>query len=76
LSTFGNMKRPVAASAAADAALNAPQAIPSQTRRVTRGELSSGSRALTFAAVAAGVVVFPARLAVGGGGAGGLGGAA
>src|SRR3990170_3625982 len=65
--TFGNMKRPVAASAAADAAENAPHAIPSHTRRVTSGELSSGSRELTFAAVAAAVVVFPARLAAGAG---------
>src|SRR5918992_3549262 len=68
LRTFGNMKRPVAARAAADAAENAPHAIPSQTRRVTSGELSSGSRELTLAAVAAGVVVFPARSTAGGGG--------
>src|SRR5688572_3772277 len=66
--TFGNMKRPVAARAAADAAENAPQAMPSHIRRVTSGELSSGSRELTFAAVAAAVVVFPATLTAGGGG--------
>src|SRR5436190_1411010 len=65
LSTLGNMKRPVAASAAADAAENAPHAIPSQMRRVTSGELSSGSRELTFAAVAAAVVVLPARSTAG-----------
>ncbi|RPI49867.1 MAG: hypothetical protein EHM55_22765 [Acidobacteria bacterium] len=47
--------------------------MPNQMRRVTRGEVSSGSRELTLAAVAAAVVVFPARLAAGG--AGGLGGA-
>src|SRR6476661_1963283 len=76
LSTFGNMKRPVAASAAADAAENAPQAMPSQIRRVTSGELSSGSRELTFAAVAAAVVVLPARSTAGGGGAFGTTGAA
>ena len=35
---------------------------------MTRGELSSGSRELTLAAVAAGVFVFPATFAVGGGG--------
>ena len=69
-STFGNMKRPVAASAAADAAENAPHAIPSHTRRVTSGELSSGSRELTFAAVAAAVVVLPARSDGGRGGRG------
>src|SRR5688572_15706399 len=61
LRTFGNMNRPVAASAAADAAENAPQAIPSQTLRVTSGEVSSGSRELTLAAAAAAVVVFPVR---------------
>src|SRR5436190_4634772 len=77
LSTFGNMKRPVAANAAADAAENAPQARPIHARRVRRGDVSSGSRAGAAAAdlVAAGagatraaappadatVVVFPAR---------------
>src|SRR5687767_3248908 len=70
------MKRPVAASAAADAAEKAPHAIPSHTRRVTRGELSSGSRELTFAAGAAAVVVFPARFTEGAGGGAGLGGTA
>src|SRR5918992_5174117 len=73
LRTFGNMKRPVAASAAAEAAENAPHAMPSQTRRVTRGELSSGSRELTFAAVAAAVVVLPARFGAGAAGFGGTG---
>jgi hypothetical protein len=63
------MKRPVAASAAAEAALNAPQAMPNHTRRVTSGDVSSGSRELTLAAVAAAVVVFPARLTAGAGGA-------
>src|SRR5918996_619604 len=74
LSTFGNMKRPVAASAAAEAAENAPHAMPSHTRRVTSGELSSGSRELTFAAVAAAVVVLPARSTAGAAGLGGTGG--
>src|ERR1700704_1556665 len=55
LRTFGNMNRPVAASAAADAAENAPQARPIQARRVNRGEVSSGSRVAAFA-VAAGAV--------------------
>ena len=44
LSTLGNMKRPVAASAAADAAENAPQASPIHARRVRSGDVSSGSR--------------------------------
>src|SRR6266566_8716490 len=48
-STFGNMKRPVAASAAADAAENAPQARPSHARRVSSGDVSSGSRVAAFA---------------------------
>src|SRR6476469_1955462 len=79
LSTFGNMKRPVAASAAADAAEKAPQARPSHTRRVSNGDVSSGSRvaafagAGVFAAAAAAVVVRPARS--GTGAAGGRGGA-
>src|SRR5437867_8447152 len=76
LSTFGNMKRPVAASAAAEAAENAPHARPIQARRDKSGELSSGSRppavataglavagAAAFAAAPpadAAVVVFPA----------------
>src|SRR5688572_21999828 len=65
LSTFGNMKRPVAANAAAEAAENAPHAMPSHMRLVTSGELSSGSRELTLAAVAAAVVVLPARSTAG-----------
>src|SRR5436190_6028537 len=69
LRTLGNMKRPVAASAAADAAENAPHARPSHARRVKSGELSSASRPATAAAAAgflaaappadAAVVVFP-----------------
>ena len=39
LSTFGNMKRPVAARAAADAAENAPHARPIHARRVRSGEV-------------------------------------
>src|SRR3954470_16957742 len=89
LSTLGNMKRPVAASAAADAAENAPHASPSQARRVNSGELSSGSRVAAFAVAGAGAVaaraaapppaeatdvVFPARS--GTGAAGGRGAAA
>src|SRR2546421_7991213 len=73
-STFGNMNRPVAAKAPADPAENAPHAIASHTRRVTSGEVSSGSRELTFAATAAGVVVLPARFAAGAAGAAGLAG--
>src|SRR6187399_3708195 len=46
LSTFGNMKRPVAASAAADAAENAPHARPSHARRLRSGEVSSAARAV------------------------------
>jgi hypothetical protein len=49
------MKRPVAASAAADAAEKAPQARPIQARRVSSGEVSSGSR--VAAAVADAVAV-------------------
>src|SRR4051812_16340786 len=56
-STFGNMKRPVAASAAADAAENAPHARPSHARRVRSGDVSSGSRVAAFAAAGAGAVV-------------------
>src|SRR5205085_11693368 len=69
--TFGNMNRPVADNAATDAAVNAPQAMPSQTRRPTRGEESSGSREGPFAVVAAGVVVLPARSGAGTAGFGG-----
>src|SRR6185295_9162794 len=72
-STFGNMKRPVAASAAAEAAENAPQANPSQARRESSGDVSSGSRVAVLAVAAAGaltaaappgdaaLVVLPAR---------------
>src|SRR5439155_16253551 len=55
-STFGNMNRPVAASAAAEAAENAPHASPIHARRVRSGEVSSGSR-VAVAAFAAGAVV-------------------
>src|SRR5262245_56986952 len=74
LSTFGNMKRPVAARAAAEAAENAPQASPIHARRVSRGDESSGSRPVAVAAAGlatgraaaappgdASVVVLPAR---------------
>src|SRR5579864_8993790 len=84
LSTLGNMNRPVAASAAAEAAENAPQASPSQARRVNRGDVSSASRVLALTAAAgtgatlaaappadAAVVVLPARS---GSTTGGLGG--
>src|SRR5215470_17432127 len=79
LSTFGNMKRPVAASAAADAAENAPHAKPIQARRVRSGDVSSGSRVAAFAAAGAGAfaaaappgdaafVVLPARSGIGAG---------
>src|SRR6266480_3249749 len=76
LRTFGNMNRPVAASAAADAAENAPHARPIQARRVSRGEVSSGSRVAVFAVAAGAVlaaappgdatlVVLPARSGIG-----------
>src|SRR6185295_5911872 len=83
LSTLGNMKRPLAASAAAHAAENAPQDSPIQARRVKSGDVSSGSRpaaaaGLAVAARAAAappgdtaLVVFPARSGIGA--AGGLG---
>src|SRR6476646_1305702 len=80
LRTLGNMKRPVAASAAADAAENAPHASPRQARRVSRGAVSSGSRVAALAAAGAGVatraaappddaavVVLPARSGIGAG---------
>jgi hypothetical protein len=83
------MKRPVAASAAAEAAENAPHASPIHARLVKRGDVSSGARpveAAAFVAVAAAlaaappadaaVVVLPARSgsgAVGGLGTAGLG---
>src|SRR4051794_32331141 len=54
--TLGNMKRPVAASAAAEAAENAPHARPSQARRVSSGDVSSGSRVAVFAVAGAGAV--------------------
>src|ERR1051326_4855358 len=57
LSTLGNMNRPVAASAAADAAVNAPHARPIHARRVKSGDVSSGSRVVA-AAVAVGAAVF------------------
>src|ERR1044071_59641 len=82
LRTLGNMNRPVAASAAAEAAENAPHARPSQARRVSKGEVSSASRvvaaglaAVVVAALAAAppadaaVVVLPARSGMGAAGA-------
>src|SRR5947208_4009954 len=88
LRTLGNMKRPVAASAAADAAENAPQARPSHWRRFSSGDVSSASRpgaatagfaagALVRAAAPpadAAVVVLPARSGIGAGGGLGAGG--
>src|SRR6059036_2211624 len=89
LSTLGNMKRPVAASAAADAAENAPHARPSHWRRLSSGDVSSASRPVAaadagFAAGAAvlaaappadaAVVVLPARSGVGAAGGFGAGG--
>src|SRR5689334_21588525 len=78
LRTFGNMKRPVAASAAADAAANAPHDSPIQARRVRSGEVSSGSRVAADAPAVAGAtraaaappadaaeVVLPARSGTG-----------
>src|SRR6185295_18250073 len=53
LRTFGNMNRPVAARAAADAAEKAPQASPIQARRVNSGDVSSGSRVATAGFAAA-----------------------
>src|SRR6266540_7214882 len=78
LSTFGNMNRPVAASAAADAAENAPHASPIHARRVRRGDVSSGSRVAALAGAAVAVraaappgdatfVVLPARSGIGAG---------
>src|SRR5580658_6573559 len=86
-STLGNMNRPVAASAAADAAEKVPHARPIQARRVSNGDVSSGSRPgaaaaaglETAAALAAAppadatLVVLPARSGIGT--AGGLGAA-
>src|SRR5262245_16451296 len=59
LRTFGNMKRPVAASAATEAAANAPHDRPIQARRVRSGDESSGSRV----AVAAPAVAVATRAA-------------
>src|SRR5262245_23557350 len=56
LRTLGNMNRPVAARAAAEAAENAPHASPIQALLVKSGDVSSGSR-VAAAAGAAGVVV-------------------
>src|SRR5476651_2309682 len=52
LSTFGNMKRPVAASAAADAAEKAPHASDIQARRFSSGDVSSAARVAAFATAA------------------------
>src|SRR3954467_13728304 len=85
LRTFGNMNRPVAASAAADAAEKAPHGGPSHARRVSSGEVSSGSRVAAFAAAGAfaacapadaAVVVRPARSGMTGAGLGGPAGLA
>src|SRR3954453_4800306 len=78
LSTLGNMNRPVAASAAPDAAADAPQDNPIQARRVRSGEVSSGSRVAAAAPAVAGAtraaaappgeageVVLPARSGTG-----------
>src|ERR1700676_3270576 len=54
-STLGNMKRPVAASAATEPAENAPHASPIHARRVRSGEVSSGSRVAAPAPAAAGL---------------------
>src|ERR1043165_9687690 len=64
LSTLGDMKRPVAASAATEAAENAPQATPIQARRVRSGDVSSAARADVAAGLAAGVVRAEAAAAV------------
>src|SRR5436190_945459 len=85
LSTFGNMNRPVAASAAADAAENAPHASPIQARRLRSGDVSSASRVAVFAAAGAGaaaalppgdaaLVVLPARSGIGAAGGRGAAG--
>src|ERR1700704_4855234 len=63
LSTLGNMKRPVAASAAAEAAEKAPHDRPIQARRVSSGEVSPGARPVAAAAAglaAAAVAAFAA----------------
>src|SRR5437867_1558941 len=68
--TLGNMNRPVAASAAAEAAVNAPHAKPIHARRLRRGDVSSSGLVLAagFDTSATTLVVFPARFAVGTGG--------
>src|SRR5580765_3158294 len=85
LRTFGNMNRPVAASAAAEAAEKAPHARPIQARRVSSGDVSSASRVAVFAAAAgagraaaappgdATFVVLPARSGIGAAGGRGAG---
>src|SRR4051794_10250653 len=84
LRTLGNMKRPVAASAAAEAAEKAPHASAIHARRFSSGDVSSASRVAAFAAAGAGFaaaappveaadVVLPARSGIGA--AGGRGGA-
>ncbi len=63
--TLGNINRPVAASAAAVAAVNDPQATPSHIRLDTKGDVSSAARAdaLGFlVTLEAGVVTLPANL--------------
>src|SRR3954464_6400529 len=54
LSTLGNMKRPVAASGAAEAAENGPQASRLHARRFSSGDVSSASRVAALAAAGAG----------------------
>src|SRR5882672_3636251 len=81
LMTLGNMKRPVAARAATEAAVKAPQATPSQARRDINGDVSSSSVAAAAAGFFAGVpttgdVTLPARSAGGTAGAAGRGGTA
>src|SRR3989442_759071 len=79
LMTLGNMKRPVAASAATEAAVKAPQATPIQARRDINGDMSSSSAAAAgfFAGVpTTGDVTLPARSAGGTAGAAGRGGTA
>src|SRR3989442_7734540 len=80
LMTLGNMKRPVAASAATEAAVRAPQATQIQARRDINGDVSSSSAAAAtgfFAGVpTTGDVTLPARSAGGTAGAAGRGGTA
>src|SRR5438270_6415443 len=63
LSTLGNMKRPDAASAAADAAENAPQDRPIHARLVSSGDVSSGSRPFAIAAAGLAAVAVAALAA-------------